>query len=79
MNQLDKVREAVTAYNEAEKARESAVTALKDAEKGLRNADQELVRVLSHTVPGKAAIMNGRRYAVLDGGLEVVTCDDVVL
>ena len=79
MNQLEKVREAVLAYDKAVQHKNDAATAMREAEGGLRGASKELVRVLSHMVPGKAVIMEGLRYDVRDGGLIVVTCDDVVL
>ena len=79
MNQLEKVREAVTAYDKAVKGKVAATMALKRAENSLHNAGRDLVRVLGHTVPGKAVIMEGRRYAVQDSGLDVSQCDDVVL
>jgi len=49
MNQLEKVRGAVLAYDKAVQHRNDAATALKEAENGLHSASKELVRVLGHT------------------------------
>ena len=48
MNQLEKVREAVLAYDKAVQHKNDAATAMRESEGRLCGASKELVRVLGH-------------------------------